>query len=322
MSQTPIPAWAWAALAVTLFVLLAVDLLAHRGGRADSTRGAIAWSVFWIAVALVFNVGVGVAFGLDRAQEFLAAYLLEKSLSVDNLFVFLLIFGRFGIGPHLQRRVLTWGIIGALVTRGLFIGIGAAAIQRWNWVLYVFGSLLIIIGVRMLKEDDEAPGEGRLMPYLQRHLPYTPQLHGPLFMVRHGGRRVFTPLALALVAVELTDVVFAIDSIPAAFAVTLEPFVIYSANIFAVLGLRSLYLLLARAMSDLEYLHYGLAAVLCFAGVKMLGARWFHIPTFISLAVIVLCVGVSVVLSVRARRRAPPSDPTAEKKDPSAREPA
>jgi tellurite resistance protein TerC len=271
---------------------------------------------------LLFNVGVWRVLGPERGQEFLAAYLLEKSLSVDNLFVFLLIFGRFGIKSELQRRVLTWGIIGALVSRGIFIGLGAAAIQRWHWVLYVFGGLLIVIGLRMLKkDDDEAPGEGRLMPFLQRHLPYTSQLEGPHFMVHRNGRRVFTPLMLALVAVEMTDVVFAIDSIPAAFAITTEPFIIYSSNIFAILGLRSLYLLLAGALGNLKYLHYGLAVVLCFAGVKMLGSQWFHLPSYISLSVIIGCVGISVVASLLARRGEQRASPPVAKKEDAAREP-
>ncbi len=302
MSSIEIPTWAWAALGIILAICLAIDLLAHRSGKSDSRRAAVYWSIGWIAVALAFNVGVFAFFGRQAGEEYLAAYLLEKSLSVDNLFVFLLIFKQLNIGKDYQRRVLTWGILGALVTRGIFIFLGAAAVERWHWVLYIFGGILIVVGLKMLKAKDEDE-ESKVLPFLERHLRYTNKLSGAHFFVVENGKRVATPLLLALLAVEFTDVVFAVDSIPAAFAVTLEPFIIYSSNIFAILGLRSLYLVLAVAISDLKYLHYGLAAVLCFAGAKMLTAKWFHLPSWASLLVIIGCIGLAVVASLVHRNR-------------------
>lgn len=304
MSPVWIPLWAWGALAAVLLVCLTIDLVAHRGDHVDSRRRAVAWSVAWIAVALLFNLGVGLLFGREAAEQFLAAYLLEKSLSVDNLFIFLLLFGRLAIPHEQQRRVLTWGILGALVTRGVFIALGAAAIQRWHWVLYVFGALLIVVAVKMLRPGEEE--EGKVLPFLERHLRYTQTLRGPHFFVREAGRRVATPLFLALLAVEVTDVIFAVDSIPAAFSVTTQPFLVYSSNVFAILGLRSLYIVLSGALSNLRYLRYGLSAVLCFAGAKMLAARWMHVPSWLSLLVIVGCIGIAVIASRWARRNPSP----------------
>ncbi|HLL53780.1 MAG TPA: TerC family protein [Myxococcaceae bacterium] len=311
MSSIDIPSWAWWALGAVLVACLAIDLGAHRHGKKDSKRAAIYWSIGWIAVALAFNVGVFLLLGRQAGEEYLAAYLLEKSLSVDNLFVFLIIFNQLAISQEYQRRVLTWGILGALVTRGIFIFVGAAAVARWHWVLYIFGGILIIVGLKLLKTKDENE-ESKVLPFLERHLRYTNKVSGSHFFVVEAGRRVATPLLLALLAVEITDVIFAVDSIPAAFAVTREPFIIYSSNIFAILGLRSLYLVLAGTISGLKYLHFGLAAVLVFAGAKMLTAQWFHLPSWASLLVIIGCIGTSVVASLIHRRRHPePPSPAA-----------
>jgi tellurite resistance protein TerC len=302
MSSLHVPAWAWALLAGLMFVLITIDLLAHRGEHEDSRKRAIAWSIAWIAVALVFNGFVAVWFGLRAGEEFLAAYLLEKSLSVDNLFVFLLIFGSLGIPRKEQRRVLTWGILGALLTRGAFIAVGTAAIQRWHTVTYLFGAILLFTAFKMLRSGEEEE-EAKLLVWLEKRLPWTRKLDGHKFFTRQNGKLLATPLLVALVAIEMTDVVFAVDSVPAAFAVSSEPFIVYSSNVLAVLGLRALYIVLAGALADLRYLRFGLAAVLGLAGAKMLAVKWVKVPPLLSVGLIVLCIGGAVVASVIANRR-------------------
>jgi tellurite resistance protein TerC len=306
MSSLAVPVWAWALLAAIVCVSISIDLFAHRGDHVDSRRRALAWSAGWIALALGFNVFVAYRFGVDAGEQFLAAYLLEKSLSVDNLFVFLLVFSALRIPVTEQRRVLTWGIAGAILTRGVLIFVGAAAVQRWHSLLWVFGAILIIAAVKLLREAQPAsqPASGsRLLRWLERHVPWTPQLDGHHFVTRRKGRLVATPLLLALIAIELTDIVFAIDSVPAAFAVTEEPFLIYSSNLFAILGLRALYIVLAGALAELRYLRYGLAAVLAFAGGKLLLGSWLKVPPLASVGVIAACIGVAVAASVYANRR-------------------
>jgi tellurite resistance protein TerC len=302
MSSINVPAWAWGLLALVLVVSISIDLFAHRGSHVDSKKRALAWSIGWISVALAFNVFVAVRFGREAGEQFLAAYLLEKSLSVDNLFVFLLVFQALRIPMTEQRRVLTWGIAGAIVTRGLLIFVGAAAVRQWSSVLYVFGAILLIAAVKLLKEPEQE-GENRVLLWLERKVPWTRNLDGHKFVTHVEGRRVATPLLLALVAIELTDIVFAIDSVPAAFAVSTDTFIIYSSNLLAILGLRALYVVLAGALADLRYLRFGLAAVLGFAGAKLLLSSWFHLPPLLSVAVIASCIAVAVVFSVRANRR-------------------
>jgi tellurite resistance protein TerC len=301
MSELVVPAWAWALLAVVMLLLIAIDLFAHRGDRIDSRGRALAWSVVWVAAAVVFGGFVALWFGADAAEQYFAAYLLEKSLSIDNLFVFVVIFGALGIPTSEQRRVLTWGIIGALVTRALFIALGAALLQRWHEVTYVFGAILLVTAVKMLRSGDGS--SERLLGWLERYLPWTRERSGHAFVVRSGGRWLATPLLVALLAIELTDVMFALDSIPAAFAVSEEPFVVYSSNVFAVLGLRALYVVLLGALVQLRYLKYGLSAVIAFAGAKLLAAPWVSISPPVSVAVIALVIGVAVVASVIATRR-------------------
>jgi tellurite resistance protein TerC len=301
MSSIEIPTWAWAALGIILAICLAIDLLAHRSGKSDSRRAAVYWSIGWIAVALAFNVGVFAFFGRQAGEEYLAAYLLEKSLSVDNLFVFLLIFKQLNIGKDYQRRVLTWGILGALVTRGIFIFLGAAAVERWHWVLYIFGGILIVVGLKMLKAKDEDE-ESKVLPFLERHLRYTNKLSGAHFFVVENGKRVATPLLMALLLVEVTDVIFALDSIPAIFAVTRDPFIVFTSNIFAILGLRSLFFLLAGAVEKFSYLKVGLSAVLVFVGAKMTLVDFVKIPPVVSLIVILTLLTASIVASlIKAR---------------------
>ena len=303
MHSIEVPIWAWGLLAGLMLVLVAVDLFAHRGDHTDSKRRALLWSAAWIGVSLLFNGWVAYRFGAEAGEQFLAAYLLEKSLSVDNLFVFLVIFGALQIPTSEQRRVLTWGILGALVTRGLFIAAGAAVLQRWSFVAYVFGALLIFTAAKLLREP-EPEGEPKLIGWLERHLPWTRERDGHHFFTRRTGKLLATPLFIALVAIELTDVIFAIDSVPAAFAVSDTPFIVYSSNVFAILGLRALYVVLAGALADLRYLRVGLSAVLAFAGVKMLITKWVHIPPLLSVGVILACIGTAVVASLVHRRRA------------------
>jgi tellurite resistance protein TerC len=262
----------------------------------------VIWSAIWIGAAVIFNIGIYVTWGAEPAQQFLGAYLLEKSLSIDNLFLFLVIFGALGIPRSEQRRVLTWGILGALVTRAAFIAIGAAVLARWHWMAYVMGAILIVTATRLLREPEQKP-EQRLLTWLEKHVPWTRELSGHHFFARVGGRWKATPLLLALIAIELTDVVFAIDSVPAAFAVTTEPFLVYSSNVFAILGLRALYDVLADALNDIRYLRYGLAAVLAFAGIKLIAARWIDVHPLAAVGVIVICIGTSAIASVIANRR-------------------
>lgn len=299
-----VPIWLWIGFGALVLVLLGIDLFAHRGRR-ESRHEAVGWSVAWIAAALLFAVVIVVVLGPTPGEEFLSAYLLEKSLSIDNLFVFLLVFSRLGIPARQERRVLTWGILGAIVTRGIFIALGAAVLERWRFVTYLFGAALVVSGLKMLRNPQKANKEGdkgRLMPWLQRHIPFTPRFHQDHFVVREEGRLLATPLLLALITIELTDVVFAVDSIPAAFSVTEQPFIVYSSNVFAVLGLRALYIVIAQAARSLEYLYLGLAAVLLFAGGKMLAAQWIEVPPLASLGIIAFCIGAATVASVVARR--------------------
>jgi tellurite resistance protein TerC len=297
-----VPFWAWALLALVVTVSVSIDLFAHRGNHVDSKRRAIAWSIAWICVALCFNAFIAVRFGLEAGEEFLAAYLLEKSLSVDNVFVFMLVFSTLRIPVSEQRRVLTWGIAGAILTRGVLIFVGAAAVKEWHSLLYVFGGILIVAALKLLKEPEEE-SESRVLLWLERHLRWTRVMHGHRFLVRIDGRLVATPLMLALIAIELTDVVFAIDSVPAAFAVTEQPFLIYSSNLLAILGLRALYIVLAGLLADLRYLRFGLAAVLAFAGCKLLLSGWVHVPPLASVIVIASCITIAVAFSIRATRR-------------------
>ena len=302
MTTLVVPVYAWVALALVVLVSISIDLFAHRGDHVDSKRRALAWSIGWIAVALLFNVFVAVRFGARAGEEFLAAYLLEKSLSVDNLFVFLLVFASLQIPVTEQRRVLTWGIAGAIVTRGALIFVGAAAVKEWHSILYVFGAILIVAAVKLLREP-QAESENRLLLWLERHIRWTRKFDGHKFITRIDGRLVATPLMLAVIAIELTDIVFAIDSVPAAFAVTEEPFLIYSSNLLAILGLRALYIVLAGALADLRYLRFGLAAVLAFAGAKLLMSSWIKIPPLASVGVIAGCIALAILFSVRANRR-------------------
>jgi tellurite resistance protein TerC len=291
----------WALFTLFVLAMLALDLgVVHRKPHAISPREALAWSVFWITLALVFNLGVARWFGPQRGLEFLTGYLIEKALSVDNIFVFLVIFSYFSVPADLQHRVLFWGVLGAIVLRVLFILAGAALLQAFHWVIYLFGGLLIFTGARLLRsrEADVHPERNPILHLIRRLLPLTPAYQGQRFFLRIDGRLFATPLLLVLVVIEVTDVVFAVDSIPAIFAVTQDPFIVYTSNIFAILGLRALFFLLASVVRRFRYLHVGLGLVLVFVGAKMLLGDLYEIPIGISLAVVAALIGGSIAASL------------------------
>jgi tellurite resistance protein TerC len=298
--------WLWAGFIALVLVLLALDLgIFHREDRPVPAREALSWVVVWAVLALGFNALVWWRFGPTRATEFLTGYLIEQSLSVDNLFVFVIVFSTFRIPPHLQHRVLFWGILTALVLRGGMIIGGTALLQRFHWLLYVFGAFLLFTGVKLFfhQEAEHEPQHSLAFRVLRRIVPATPTLQGHAFFVRQGGRRVATPLFLCLALIEISDVVFALDSVPAIFGVTLDPFIVFTSNIFAILGLRSLYFAIASLIGRFEYLKAGLAIVLGFIGAKMLAARWVAVSAPVSLAVVVALLGGSVAFSLLKTRR-------------------
>ena len=290
----------------TIFIcgLLALDLgVFNKRPHAIGTKEALYWSMFWIALSLLFNVGVFIFAGSTSGLEFLTGYLIEKALSVDNIFVFIVIFSYFGIPPKFQHKVLFWGVVGALIMRGIFIALGAALIGRFEWIIYVFGLILLYSGWKLLghKEVEVHPDRNIFIRLARRFFPVDQGFDEPRFLVRKQGKIHITPFLLVLITVETTDVVFAVDSIPAVFGVTRDPFIVYSSNIFAILGLRALYFLLAGAMQKLEYLSTGLSLVLIFVGLKMLTKDLFHVPIIVSLSVVVLILAGSVVLSLMKR---------------------
>jgi tellurite resistance protein TerC len=304
MERIQVPASGWIAFGVLVMSLLVVDLLAHRKKHGESKRSAIIWSIGWIVLGLSFGLYVWYAYGSRPAQEYLGAYLIEKSLSLDNLFVFLVIFRSLAVPEDEQRPVLFWGIFGALVFRALFIFAGVEALERWHAVVYVFGAILLFTAYRVAREDPSHKKDSKLVHWLAKRLPVTTTLNGSRFFAQLNGRRVATPLLVALIAIELTDIAFAVDSVPAALAVSTEPFIVYTSNVFAILGLRALYIALAHVITELRYLHYGLAAVLAFAGLKMvIPDSVIHVAPLVSVAIIVACIGVSVIASLRARSR-------------------
>ena len=295
--------WGWSIFGVIVLILLAVDLLMHRGGHGTSRKSSYVWSAVWIAVGLLFTLVVYYFFGVERAEEYVAAYLMEKSLSVDNLFVFLIIFRSLSVSPKHQHKVLFWGILGALVFRAIFIFLGIAAINRFHWLAIVFGLMLLYTGYRAAVEDPAQKTESGLITWLSRYLPVTRGSEDGHWYLRREGKLYVTPLAVALIAVELTDIMFAIDSVPAVFAVSRDPFVVYSSNIFAILGLRALYTALEHNLRDFRHLHYGLAGVLGFAGLKLIFAEYLDLPPLMSVAIITVIIGTSIWTSVRTRRQ-------------------
>ena len=292
--------WFWLAFNAFVLVMLALDLgVFHRKAHEVSFREAATWSVVWVTLALAFNAAIWWFWGADRGLEFLTGYLIEKSLSVDNIFVFVMLFTFFGVPTQYQHRLLFWGILGALVMRGAFIATGAYMLQQFHWVIYLFGGILVLTGIKMARRVEAYdPTQNPVLKLARRVLPLTPQYHGQRFWVKDAGRWVATPLFLVLLLVEVTDLVFAIDSIPAIFAVTQEPFLVYTANVFAILGLRSMYFLLAGVVHRFVYLKYGLAAVLVFVGAKMMLVDVYQLPVTVSLAVVGTLIGASIGVSL------------------------
>ncbi len=301
-----VPFWAWAAVLAVILAMLAVDLLAHRSAHVVGVREAALWSAAWVSLGVTFGVVVWWAFGAQAAGEYFAGYLIEKSLAVDNVFVFALIFTYFAVPRELQHRVLFYGVLGALVFRALFIAGGAALLDRFSWVLYVFGAFLVLTGWRMFRHraEETDPSKSPVLRLVRRLVPSTEAYHGQRFWVRQHGRWMATPLFTVLVLVETTDIVFAVDSIPAIFAVTREPFLVFTSNAFAILGLRAMYFLLADLMHRFVHLRAGLAAILVFVGAKMLLLDVWKVPIALSLTVIVSALAVAVVASLRATRPA------------------
>lgn len=293
--------WAWVGFSVFVVVMLALDLgVFRRKTRTVGIKEAAVWSIVWVALALLFDAGLYVWEGPEPATEFLAGYLIEKALSVDNIFVFVLIFSFFAVPYEYQHRVLFWGVLGALVMRAVFIAASASLLANFEWVIYVFGGFLVVTGVKMATQKEHALDlkENPAYRALRRVLPITDGDHGKRFFARIDGKLMATPLFVVLVVVEFSDLVFAIDSIPAIFAVTSDPFIVYTSNVFAILGLRFLYFVLAGAVGMFRFLKHGLAVILTFVGLKMLLAGVWHMPPGLSLAVILVVLVLSVAASL------------------------
>jgi tellurite resistance protein TerC len=303
--------WIWIGFGVFVLAMLALDLgVFHRESHQVGMKEALAWSSAWIALALLFGAGVWLWNGGEKGLEFLTGYVVELSLSVDNLFVFLLIFGYFSVPARYQHKVLFWGILGALAMRAVFIFAGIALIQKFHWIIYVFGAVLVVSGLKMVfgKDKEVQPEKNPVLKLFRRFVPVTAEYHGGRFFVKSEKQWLATPLFMVLLMVETTDLVFAVDSVPAVLAITTDPFIVYTSNVFAILGLRSMFFALAGVMRLFRYLHYGLASVLVFVGAKMLLAGFYKIPTLTSLLVVVAILIVAVVTSLlRNARPATPS---------------
>jgi tellurite resistance protein TerC len=305
--------WFWVAFHVGVFIALAIDLTTFkRRDRELSMRAAIQRSFIWVVLSLAFNLLVWKSKGDEAGLDFLTGYVIEYSLSVDNIFVFVLIFAYFRVPPQSQHRVLVWGIVGALVMRGVMIWLGVTLVERFHFVLYIFGAFLVLTGLRMLFDRDAKMDfeKNFFMRWCRRLLPITKEFQGRRFAIRIDGRLMFTPLLLVLLLVDVMDLIFAVDSIPAVFAITTDQFIVYTSNICAILGLRSLYFLLARMMDRFIYLKTGLALILFFVGTKMIVANRLPIPNWISLLVILAILAITITVSLVATK--PPADPPAE----------
>ena len=293
--------WFWVLFNGFVLLMLVLDLaLFRREAHEIRVKEALLWTLFWVGLAAVFGVIVRFTEGDQKALEFATGYVIEESLSLDNLFIFLLIFRYFKVPGEQQYRVLFWGIIGALVMRGIFIAAGVGLIRRFHWIIYVFGAFLVYTGIRMMfeKEKEIHPERNPVLKVFRRFFKVTEDYAGGKFLVRREGRRWATPLLIVLLLVESTDVLFATDSIPAVLAITTDPFIVYTSNVFAVLGLRSLYFALAGLMRVFHLLHYGISAILVFVGGKMLTAEYWRIPTYLALVVIGAILALTIVLSL------------------------
>jgi tellurite resistance protein TerC len=310
-----VPLWFWVAFHIGVFVVLAIDLVGfNRKAHVIGIKEATVWSCVWVALSLAFNLLVWRMKGADAAVDFFTGYVIEYSLSVDNIFVFVLIFTYFQVRRKFQHRVLVWGIVGALVMRGAMIWLGVALVERFEWILYIFGAFLLVTGIRMLmSKGEEIDLESNfVLRFCRRWMRVTPEYHEQRFLVRQDGQWMLTPLALVLIVIDIMDLVFAVDSIPAVFAITQDEFVVYTSNICAILGLRSLYFVLAHVIDRFIYLKTGLAIVLGFVGLKMLVADFAHIPNWLSLLVVITVLTITIVLSMRATRRRPRKQGTKE----------
>ncbi len=305
--------WFWVGFIAFVLAMLAIDLgVFNRRPHVVGAREALTWTTVWVVLALLFAAGLAALFDRASALTFLTGYVIEESLSVDNIFIIVLIFQYFAVPAQYQHRVLFWGILGALVMRGLFVGLGAALLARFEWVIYIFGALLLITGARMMFGDDEkfSGDDNGVVRLIRRYLPVTDGYRGKHFLVFEEGRRFATPLLLVLLLVEVTDLIFAIDSIPAIFGITRDPFLVFTSNIFAVLGLRSLFFLLANVVTKFHLLKYGLAIILSFVGAKMLAENWIHVPITVSLGVVLAVLALSIIASLLVPERAPATETT------------
>jgi len=307
--------WFWVGFVGFVLAMLSLDLgVFHRTPHVVKPKEAAIWTGVWVALALVFAAGLFLIYGHEVGLTFLTGYVIEESLSVDNIFVIVLIFEYFRVPRICQHRVLFYGILGALVMRGIFIGLGAVLIARFHWILYIFGAMLVITGIRMaFRGDEEFNGEQNpIVKFVRRFMPMSHDFHGKHFFTVENGKRLATPLLLVLVLVEVTDLIFAVDSIPAIFGVTQDPFLVFTSNIFAILGLRSLYFLLAAVVDKFYLLKYGLAVILTFVGVKMLGEHWFDIGILPSLGIILGVLALAIIGSIvrpRPETHAPAAPP-------------
>lgn len=311
----------WLGFLLLVLMLLALDLgVFHKKDEAMSTKSALLWTLFWIGLSLLFNVfiyfsyqhhwlGIGLHAGADvgghdAAIKYFTGYIIEKSLSLDNIFVMAMIFAYFRVPDIYQHRVLFWGILGALLMRGMMIGAGAALIQRFDWMIYVFGGLLIVTALKMLfsKDEEVHPDDNPLVKLARKLYPVTGTYKGHKFFTKENGKRAITPLFLVLLVIESTDVIFAVDSIPAIFAITTDPYIVFTSNVFAILGLRSLYFALAAMINKFRYLKVSIVIVLIYVGIKMLISELYHIPTLVSLAIIILILSAGIILSIRSTK--------------------
>ncbi len=300
------PIWAWGVFLLVVIAMLMVDLgVFHRKAHVLSMREATIWSIVWVVVALVFNAIVWVWLGHQKALEFFTGYLVEKALSADNIFVFAVLFNYFAVPPEYRHRVLFWGVLGAIVFRLTFILAGTALLKKFHWVVYIFGIIVIVSGIKLLMRKDEEidPERNPVLRLARRFLPITPNYHGQKFFVRLNGKFMATPLTLVLLVVESTDIVFAIDSIPAIFAITRDPFIVFTSNVCAILGLRALYFLLEGMIRLFQYLDEGLAVILVFIGIKMLVSEFYKIPTWVALGFVAAVLAITIALSLMAERR-------------------
>ncbi|MBO6152710.1 putative membrane-bound redox modulator Alx [compost metagenome] len=307
--------WLYLAFFGLVAVMLTVDFLGfkQKQGQEVKIRTAAYWSMAWVSVAVLFGGGLwfylqqtaGIAIANTKVMEYFAGYLLEKSLAIDNVFVWLMIFAAFAIPPALQRKILLYGVLGAIILRTIFIFIGAWFVQEFSWVLYIFGAFLVYTGFKFLKGHEEDPNieDMAILKWLRKHIRITPKLEGDKFFVRQNGMLWATPLFLVLILVEASDVIFAVDSIPAIFAVTSDPFIVLTANLMAILGLRAMFFLLAGSASKMHYLPYGLGLILLFIGFKMLMLDVFHMPIWISLGFIVITLAITAWLSIRYNKK-------------------